>query len=181
MLQLALFTGIEEISMITAEKKAYLEEELLIVRHSGEIPEVAYHGSLYYLTEDPTGPGIELDTEDTIPLRQAVVERYREIILRDLEPENRDKGLYRGLARCTANWQRLEKFCSREKMDFQVIQNEAATALKEFLNNEIDEAVNGNRSSCINCSAKEIETLVNSLGLSMVDLPEGWQELCPAV
>ena len=162
------------------DKKTYIEEEAFIVRHSGEIPEVAYHGSLYYLTEDPTGPGIELAPQDTKPLSQAVVERYREIVLRDLEPANRDKGLYRGLARCAANWQRLEKFCAREKMDFLVIQNEAATALKEFLNNEIDDVVNGNRSSCINCSAKEIETLIDSLGLSVDDLPEGWQELCPS-
>ena len=161
------------------DKKALLEEELFIVRHAGEIPEVAYHGSLHYLTEDPAGPGIQLEQEETILLRQAVIERYREIILRDLEPENRDKRIYRGLARCLANWQRLLKFCAREKMDFQGIQGEAATALQEFLNNEIDDVLNGNRSSCINCSAKEIETLVNSLGISVVDLPEGWQELCP--
>ena len=166
--------------MSDQDKKACIEEEALIVRHSGEIPEVAYHGSLYYLTEDPTGPGIELGPEDTKPLSQAVVERYREIVLRDLKPANRDKGLYRGLARCAANWQRLEKFCAREKLDFQVIQNEAATALKEFLINEIDDVVNDNRSSCVNCSAKEIEILVNSLGRSLVDLPEGWQELCAA-
>ena len=162
------------------DKKTYIEEETFIVRHSGEIPEVAYHGSLYYLTEDPTGPGIELDLDDTKPLQLAVVERYREIVLRDLEPANRDKGLYRGLTRCLANWQRLLKFCVREKLDLQVIQNEAAMALKEFFNNEIDDVINGNRNSCINCSAKEIETLVDSLGLSVDDLPEGWQELCPS-
>ena len=162
------------------DKKVRIEEETFIVRHAGEIPEVAYHGSLYYLTEDPAGPGIQLEQEETILLRQAVIERYREIILRDLEPENRDKRIYRGLARCLANWQRLLKFCGREKMDFQGIQGEAAIALQEFLNNEIDDVLNGNRSSCINCSAKEIETLVNSLGISVVDLPEGWQELCPA-
>jgi hypothetical protein len=162
------------------DKKTYIEEETFIVRHSGEIPEVIYHGSLYYLTEDPTGPGIELAPEDTKPLSQAVVERYREIVLRDLEPANRDKGLYRGLARCLANWQRLEKFCARERLDFLVIQNEAAIALQEFLSNEINDVVNGNRSSCINCSAKKIEILVNSLGRSVDDLPEGWQELCAA-
>jgi hypothetical protein len=50
----------------------------------------------------------------------------------------------------------------------------------EFLNNEIGDVLNDNRSSCINCSAGEIETLVNSLGLSTIDLPERWQELCPA-
>jgi hypothetical protein len=162
------------------DKKACIEEEIFIVLHSGEIPEVTYHGSLYYLGEDPTGPGLLLNSDDTSLLKQAVVKRYRAIILRDIDPENRDKRIYRGLARCIANWQRLLKFCAKEKLDFQIIQNEAATALKEFLNNEIDDVLNGDRSSCINCSAKEIETLINSLGLSMVDLPERWQELCPA-
>ena len=39
--------------MSDQHKKACIEEEAFIVLHSGEIPEVAYHGSLYYLTEDP--------------------------------------------------------------------------------------------------------------------------------
>ena len=165
--------------MSDRDKKKHIDEETFIVRHSGEIPEVAYHGSLYYLTEDSDGPGLLLNSDDIFPLKQAVVKRYRAIILRDIDPENRDKRIYRGLARCLANWQRFLKFCAREKIDYLVIQNEAAPALKEFLKNEIDDVVNSSRSSCINCSAKEIETLVNSLGLSVVDLPEGWQELCP--
>jgi hypothetical protein len=166
--------------MSSQDKEPLIAEEAFVVQHSGEIPEVTYHESLYYLTEDEGGPCLILEPEDIIPLKQAVVKRYRAIILRDIDPENRDKGIYRGLARCSANWQRLEKFCAREELDFHGIQNEAAAALQEFLINEINEVVNGNRSSCINCSAKEIETLVHALGLSMVDLPEGWQELCPA-
>jgi len=166
--------------MNESDKKTYIEEESFIVRHSGEIPEVTYHGALYYLTEDPEGPGLQLNSDDISPLKQAVAKRYQAIILRDIDPGNLDKRIYRGLARCSANWQRLEKFCAREKIDLQGIQNETAIALKQFLINEIDEVVNGSRTSCINCSVKEIETLVNSLGLSVVDLPEGWQELFPA-
>jgi hypothetical protein len=83
------------------------------------------------------------------------------------------------LARCLANWQRLEKFCAREKIDYQGIQNETATALKQFIANEVDDVVNGSRNSCINCSAKEIEMLCNLIGLTMADLPEDWQKLCP--
>ena len=44
--------------------------------------------------------------------------------------------------------------------------------------NEIDDVVNNSRSSCVNCSAKEIEMLCNFIGLTVVDLPEGWQKLC---
>jgi hypothetical protein len=32
-----------------------LADELLIVRHSGEIPEVALHGSIFFLTREPNG------------------------------------------------------------------------------------------------------------------------------
>ena len=33
-----------------------LDDELLIIRHSGEIPEVALQGSIFFLTSDPQGP-----------------------------------------------------------------------------------------------------------------------------
>jgi hypothetical protein len=166
--------------MGSKDKQALIAEETFMIIHSGEIPEVTYHGSLYYLTEDPEGPGLLLNSDDISPLKQSVVERYRAIILRDIDPGNRDKGIYRGVARCLANWQRLLKFCARENMDYLGVQDEAAPVLHEFLKNEIDEVVNGNRSSCINCSAEDIATLVHFLGLSPADLPEGWQDLCPA-
>ena len=160
------------------DKKKYIEEEAFIIEHSGEIPEVALHSSLYYLEEDPEGPGFELQVEDVFPLKEAVVKRYRIIILRDLDPENRDKAIYRGLARCAANWQRLVKFCSREQMDFQEIKIEAAGALQKFLINEVADVQCGSRSSSINCSLEELKILIVSLELSEDDLPDGWQELC---
>jgi len=156
----------------------YIAEETFIVEHAGEIPEVAYHGSLYYLTEDPEGPGLKIDTDDTVSLKQAVVSRYRTIILRDLDPRNRDKRMYRGLARCAVNWQRLVKFCISEKVTYEEILAETADRLREFLHREAADVRSGTRSSSINCSAREIESLAESLGLSPEDLPEGWQELC---
>lgn len=167
------------IFMRSLDKEALITEEAFVVLHSGEIPEVTFHESLYYLTEDIEGPSLKLDAEDVLPLKYAVVKRYRTIILRDIDPENRDKRIYRGLARCIANWQRLHNFCTREKMDFQIIQQETADALKGFMSKEVADVEGKKRSSCINCSNKEIEILANSLGLSVGDLPEGWQELCP--
>ena len=161
------------------DKKAYIAEEAFMVLHSGEIPEIVLHSCLYYLTEAPDGPGLEFNADDILPLKQAVVKRYREIILRDLEPKNRDKGIYRGLARCAVNWQRLLKFCSRESLDFTAAQTETAAAVQRFLQQEVIDVENGRRSSCINCSVQDIEKLADSLGLSMDDLPEGWQQLCP--
>ena len=165
--------------MHSQDKGTHIAEEAFVILHSGEIPEVTYHESLYFLTEDTDGPGLQLNSDDILPLKQAVVKRYRAIILRDLDPGNRDKSLYRGLARCVANWQRLMKFCNRERIDFSLIQAETVDALKEFLNNEVGDVQSGRCSSCINCSYKEIEALVISLGISGGDLPKGWQELCP--
>ena len=150
-----------------------------MVLHSGEIPEVAFHGSLYYLQKDPEGPELELNSEDILPLKKAVTQRYREIIHRDLEPENRDKGLYRGLARSAANWQRLLKFCTREGMVSEEIRVETAAAFLVFLQRELDDVQSGHRLSSINCSRKAVADFAESLALSTGDLPEGWKELCP--
>jgi hypothetical protein len=160
------------------DKADLLADELLIVRHSGEIPEVALHGSIYYLTQDPDGPVLKLKDEDLAPLKSAVVERYCEIIFRDLEPDNRDKGLYRGLARCVANWGRLAKFCRLEGRKMNRIRSEVAEALCRFLGRELDDVLSGRRISCINCSADELRQLAVDLNLSDNDLPDGWQCLC---
>ncbi len=68
--------------MESQEREALLAEEALIILHSGEIPEIAFHSSLYYLAEDPDGPKLTLAAEEIVPLQQAVSSRYREIILR---------------------------------------------------------------------------------------------------
>ena len=101
------------------EPDSWLTEELLIVRHSGEIPEIAFHSSLYYLCEDPDGPQLTLGQNELDLLRQQVVARYREILLRDLSPENRDARIFRGLKRCIFNWERLGKFCTRQEMEIE--------------------------------------------------------------
>ena len=160
------------------ERKEVLADELLLVRHSGEIPEVVLHSSLYYLTEDPAGPGIALAAGDLALLKDAVQKRYREIILRDLEPENRDKGLYRGLARCVANWGRLSRFCRREGRGLREIRREVARALQHFIARELEDVLSGRRVSCINCSADELRQLAADLYLADDDLPDDWQCLC---
>jgi hypothetical protein len=162
------------------DKETYIAEEAFIVLHSGEIPEIALYSSLYYLAEDPEGPGLELNAGDISPLIQAVARRYRAIILRDLEPGNRDKRSYRGLARCAVNWQRLLKFCTREGLDFSAIRAETAEALQNFLVQEVADVGSRKRASSINCSQAEIDGLAKSVGLAPADLPDGWQKLCPA-
>ena len=164
--------------MLNFDKERYIAEETLIILHAGEIPEVAYHGSVYYLTEDPEGPGLKIDANDTVPLKQAVRTRYQTIILRDLDPDNRDKRKYRGLSRCAVNWERLVKFCTREQVDYENIRALTGDRLREFLHREAADVRSGARKSSINCSVGEIESLAGSLGLKPEDMPEKWQELC---
>jgi hypothetical protein len=88
----------------------------LIIRHSGEIPEIAYYNSCYHLGSDPEGPGLVPNPDELAELQEQVIARYREIMLRDLTPANRDLSIYRGVERVIWNWQRLEKFLRRHQL-----------------------------------------------------------------
>ena len=160
-----------------SETENLLAEELLIVRHSGEIPEIAFHGSLYYLCEDPAGPQPTLSQEELDNLRQQVVARYREILLRDLNPENRDATIYRGLKRCIFNWERLGKFCTRQAMTVEDLRLEIAEALRCFLRQEAEEVRAGLRQSCLNCTREELNGFAREIGVLPEQLPEGVERL----
>ncbi len=161
------------------EKQHILEDEIFMLRDSGEIPEVAYHGCIHYLTADPEGPGLRLTETDHRHLQAAVAERYCTIILRDLDPENRDKRLYRGLARCVANWRRLRKFCLAHGHDLEPARARIGLALTAFLEQESCDVASGRRPSCINCSAGEVQELIDELDLECGSLPPEWSALCP--
>lgn len=165
--------------MKAADREKQIAEEVFLIEHSGEIPEVAFYSSLYFLTEDNDGPGFSLLANEILLLKNAVVRRYRTIIARDLEPGNRDKRSYRGLARCSVNWQRLFRFCVRENIAVETIRTDTAKALKSFLQREAADVLSCKRASSLNCPAQEIENLADALGLGPADLPAGWQELCP--
>lgn len=162
------------------DTESLLAEEILIVRHSGEIPEIAFHGSLYYLCEDPDGPQLTLTEKERDILRRQVVARYREILLRDLNPENRDATIYRGLKRCIFNWERLGKFCKRQGMTVEDVRPEIAGALRSFLHRETNEVRAGLRHSCLNCTMEELAIFAGTIGVESEELPEGLEMLfCP--
>ena len=163
------------------ETESLLAEELLIVRHSGEIPEIAFHGSLYYLCEDPAGPQLPLSQAEVESLRRQAVARYREILLRDLSPENRDARIFRGLKRCIFNWQRLGKFCARQGMEIEApLRREVAEALRCFLRREAEEVRAGLRHSCLNCTREELDGFAREIGVLPEQLPEDVERLfCP--
>lgn len=163
----------------TSERKALLEEEVIIVRNSGEIPEIVLHASLYFLTEDEAGPLFALQDDELEILYRAALARAREIVLRDLDPRNRDLRIYRGVARSMVNWQRLQKFCGRINRQCPGFREQVAEALLAYLDNELREVRAGKCISSVNCSASDLEAFCRELSLKMSALPEGWASLCP--
>jgi hypothetical protein len=147
-------------------------DEIIIIENSGEMPEVAYHGSIHYMTSDPEGPSLTLASSHLLQLKLAAVEGYRRIITRDLTLENREKGLYRGLARCAVNWTRLENFCRAEDLETDGIAGEICGCLKTFLEREICDVQQG-RPTCVNCSAACLYELAAKVGMGEDDLPAG--------
>jgi len=151
-----------------------IDDEVLIIETSGEMPEVAYHGSIYYITTDPAGPRLSIAAEQLAKLKLAVVEGYRRIIIRDLTLDNRDKRIYRGLARCVVNWARLERFCRAEGIDTAWVAHEVRAALKKFLEAEVADVRQGRR-TCVNCSPASLLSLANRIGFESRQLPRDWQ------
>lgn len=155
-----------------------IEDELMAIRQSGEMPEVALHSALHYLREDPAGPGVTLAPEDMLRLKDAVEARYRRILLRDLNPRYRDKPIYRGLSRAMANWQRLVRFCERDRRDVGVHRQAAAAALYAFLAVETKASAAGRTPSAVDCTADELAAFALALGLKPETLPGGWEKTC---
>ena len=160
------------------DRKSLLEDELILVRNSGEIPEIALHGSLYYLTADEDGPRLILEAGEVEALYAAALERAREIVLRDLNPRSRDLPIYRGLARSMVNWRRLQKFCGRINRSCPGFHATVARSLVEFLETELQDVRSGRRASSVNCSAGEMTGYCRELSLPLSALPSGWSELC---
>jgi hypothetical protein len=156
-------------------RQELLDNEWHSVRDSGEIPEVAYHSSLYYLTTDDNGPRLQLSDEEIDRLLDAARERYREIVLRDMLPENREKSCYRGLKRSMENWRRFTVFHQRYKVELPALQREAASALQAFLASEIADGL----LTSLNCSLQELLAFAHELGLLRQDLPENFEKLFP--
>lgn len=164
--------------MTGSEREALLEEELLLVRHSGEIPEVALHASLHYLCDEEDGPRLHLSPEEVKPLEEAALARYREIILRDLDVANRDLSLFRGIKRANHNWYRFIRFSEKIGCPYQEFRRLAAEALVSYLRLELGEVGTGIRLPSVNCSADALLTFVLTLGLDPASLPDNWTCLC---
>ena len=80
-------------------RESYIQEEAEWIEESGEIPEVAFHEAVTYLAEQEDGPKLTLAPSDIKLLEDAVIYRYKNIILRDLDYTNRGSTVFRGMKR----------------------------------------------------------------------------------
>lgn len=144
-----------------------IENEWYLVRHSGETPEIALHSALYFLTRAKDGPRVTLGQEHFHMLQKAAIERFSEIILRDLQHANAGTKIYRGLGRSIINYRRFSTFCLRQKVDPGEICRQARKALEVFLTTEMTVVRSGERPSIINCSLSELHSFSEELGLNL--------------
>lgn len=165
---------------MTTNIKNILQEEVMMIEHSGEMPEVAFYESLYFLAEDPDGPGIRLDHHDQLPMKEAVIRRYMFIILRDLNPKNRKKSIYRGIKRSIINWERLKKYSRKEDLDIEEARKRTAQSLLSFLEQERRDVTEKGTASSLNCTRKELRDFATDLGLVKDEMVNGWELLCPS-
>jgi len=151
--------------------EALVEDEWYVVRYSGEIPEVAYHGAVFHLTQEPSGPRLELTRRQHDRLLEAVTQRYLEITLRDLLPENKETSSYRGIKRSFVNWQRFLVFCERNGISGLFYQETIGAALTEFLQHEAGRVKVGEARPELNCSYEELLSYTELLGLDLDTIP----------
>lgn len=167
--------------MTTETRSEVVENEWYHVRYSGEIPEIALHSSLFFLMEDPSGPGLILNNEERSYLLEAAKERYREIVIRDILAQNRDTSMYRGVLRTICNWRRFKRFCARHGLEWQSYREELRDRLVTFLKIEIDDVEQGRRQGCINCSPEELEAFSIEIGVDLEVIHGGIANFCRKV
>ncbi len=90
-------------------RESYLQQEVDWIENSGEMPEVAFYEALYCLTEEKEGPGLILTLSDIKRMEDAVINRFKTIILRNLKFANRKSSIFRGLKRAIINYKRLKR------------------------------------------------------------------------
>ncbi|MCI5224001.1 MAG: hypothetical protein D3924_15355 [Candidatus Electrothrix sp. AR4] len=153
--------------MTEHDRRLILEDELFLLRDSGELPEVAYHSTLHYLTADQDGPKFVLTESEQKLLQKAAMVRCKQIVLRDLEPENRNLSIYRGPRRSIYNWQRYCNFCQRVgRRPDDAFKKSVAQALTRFIRQEMSDVQEGYRRSSVNCATEELLAFAEQVGVT---------------
>lgn len=164
---------------MSSDLEQLLEDEWYIVRYSGEIPEIAYNSALYYLTRAKDGPAVTLSSVQLQMLKNAAIDRFREIILRDIDHSYTVTSAYRGVKRSIDNWFRFMRFCERQDVDPAVLRTEVCEQLSHFLSIPRDEW-QLSVGQIFNCPYQELTVFFKSIGADMGVFPEDIAAACSA-
>ena len=156
-------------------RESYLLQEVDWIENSGEMPEVAFYEALYHLTEEEEGPKLILTLSDIKYLEDAVINRFKTIILRDLKFANRRSSIFRGLKRAIINYDRLKKYQKRKNRIDPCIEKEAGHSLLEYIRCECEEISDKRYYRTINCAREELEQFADELGVNIA--PE-YNDIC---
>ena len=156
-----------------------IENEWYVVRYSGETPEIAYNSAIYYLTRATDGPQVTLTPTHIGRLKKAAVDRYEEIILRDLFHENVGKSIYRGVVRSICNYGRFIQFCRRQDLSPEKIKVNAADVFSKFLQVEFEQLSSKDYKTVINCSYEDLRGYALTLETSFLPGYSGFEPICP--
>ena len=148
-------------------RESYLQQEVDWIENSGEMPEVAFYESLYYLTEEEEGPKLILTSSDIKLLEDAVVNRFKTIILRDLEFANRRSSIFRGLKRAIINYNRLKKYQKKKNRVDIDLKKEIGCSLIEYIRCECEDISDKRHYRTINCTIEELEQFAEELGVNI--------------
>lgn len=148
-------------------RESYLQQEVDWIEHSGEMPEVAFYESLYYLTEEEEGPKLILTLSDMKRLEDAAINRFKTIILRDLKFANRRSSIFRGLKRAIINYNRLKKYQKRKNRTDPGLEKMIGRFLLEYIRRECEEISDRRHYRTINCTREELEQFAEELGVNI--------------
>jgi hypothetical protein len=156
-------------------RESYIQEEAEWIEEFGEIPEVAFCEAVSYLTEQEDGPKLTLAPSDIKLLEDAVIYRYKNIILRDLDYTNRGSTVFRGMKRAIINYERLKKYQSRKNKVVYDQKEEIGRALTEYMDQECRNISKGRLYNTINYGRGKLEKFAKELG---VDIAPECLDIC---
>ncbi|MBU4069100.1 MAG: hypothetical protein KKH17_12545, partial [Proteobacteria bacterium] len=108
-----------------------------------------------------------LTSADIKFLEDAVVNRFKTIILRDLEFANRKSSIFRGLKRAIINYNRLKKYQRKKNRTDSGIEKVIGYSLIEYIRCECEDISNKRYYRTINCTIEELEQFADELGINI--------------
>ncbi len=152
-----------------------MQEEVEWIENSGEIPEVAFYAAFSYLTEKEDGPKLTLTASDIKHLEDAVINRYKIIIMRDLNYANRGSHTFRGMERAIVNYGRLKKYLVQKNRVVSGWKEEVGQSLLNYINREYHDISKGRLYGTINCTREKLERFARELD---VDINSHYLDVC---